>query len=107
MNKDHRLTVAHLQLSHDTYLFRFGLPSKRHILGLPVGKHFKIYGTMPSPKKKLEWNGREDNEQVLFLSLDIRLCLYLCFAGRSQLPGHRAVMMHFPGAYALHKYSNC
>ena len=53
-----------IQLSHDTFLFRFGLPSKSHILGLPVGKHFKIFGKMPKPTKKNEWNGREDPEQL-------------------------------------------
>ena len=30
------------QLSHDTFLFRFGLPSTNSVLGLPVGKHFKV-----------------------------------------------------------------
>ncbi|KAJ1484175.1 hypothetical protein T484DRAFT_1797855 [Baffinella frigidus] len=32
------------QLSHDTFLFRFGLPSPNSVLGLPVGKHFKASG---------------------------------------------------------------
>ncbi len=31
-----------IKLSHDTYLFRFGLPTPSHVLGLPVGKHFKV-----------------------------------------------------------------
>ncbi len=38
-------------LSHDTRRFRFALPSKDHILGLPIGNHFfvnaKINGTEP------------------------------------------------------------
>ncbi|CAL8137175.1 unnamed protein product [Orchesella dallaii] len=29
-------------LSHDTRLFRFELPSKKHILGLPVGQHIHL-----------------------------------------------------------------
>ena len=29
-------------LSHDTRLFRFSLPTKEHILGLPVGGHFFV-----------------------------------------------------------------
>jgi hypothetical protein len=101
--------VLATQLSHDTYLFRFGLPTKSHVLGLPIGKHFKVrprlcirskwyrkewctirttcrnmvdaaaefsaccnfsmrtlqvFGKMPEPKKKMEWNGREDQEQI-------------------------------------------
>ena len=30
-------------VSHNTRIFRFGLPSPKHKLGLPVGKHFFIY----------------------------------------------------------------
>ena len=32
------------QLSHNVFLFRFGLPSGEHSLGLPVGQHVFIYG---------------------------------------------------------------
>merc|ERR1712137_517294 len=51
-----------IELSHDTKLFRFELPSKDMVLGLPVGKHFKVYcpnrvGVVPG-----QWNGREDPE---------------------------------------------
>ena len=31
-----------IQLSHDTYIYRFALPKKNMMLGLPVGKHFKV-----------------------------------------------------------------
>jgi cytochrome-b5 reductase len=27
------------RLNHDTYFMRFALPSARHLLGLPCGKH--------------------------------------------------------------------
>jgi len=52
-----------IQLSHDTYIFRFALPSKSMVLGLPVGKHFKIFA--PSPKGAVagKWNGQDDEEQ--------------------------------------------
>jgi hypothetical protein len=33
-------------LSHDTRLFRFALPSKDHVLGLPVGGHFFVNATI-------------------------------------------------------------
>ena len=32
-----------IELSHDTRLFRFALPSPEHRLGLPVGQHMFIY----------------------------------------------------------------
>ena len=30
------------ELSHDTHLFRFALPTKEHVLGLPVGQHVTL-----------------------------------------------------------------
>mmetsp|Transcript_12808 Transcript_12808/g.33016 ORF Transcript_12808/g.33016 Transcript_12808/m.33016 type:complete len:834 (+) Transcript_12808:157-2658(+) len=36
--------VSRREISHDTIIFRFGLPSEQHYLGLPVGQHFFIYG---------------------------------------------------------------
>lgn len=33
-------------ISHDTRRFRFGLPSKQHILGLPVGQHIHLIATI-------------------------------------------------------------
>merc|ERR1712130_1050501 len=51
-----------IELSHDTRLYRFSLPTSNTILGLPVGKHIKLYcpnrvGVVPG-----EWNGRKDPE---------------------------------------------
>lgn len=34
------------EISHDTRRFRFGLPSKQHILGLPVGQHIHLIATI-------------------------------------------------------------
>jgi len=51
-----------IELSHDTRLYRFSLPTPDTVLGLPVGKHIKLHcpnrvGVVPG-----EWNGREDPE---------------------------------------------
>lgn len=35
--------IEKITVSHNTRIFRFGLPSPKHKLGLPVGKHFFIY----------------------------------------------------------------
>jgi len=60
-----RITIAEVvQLSHDTKLLRLALGSKRTILGLPVGKHIKIFA--PNPGKRTlagQWNGRDDDEK--------------------------------------------
>jgi cytochrome-b5 reductase len=33
-------------ISHDTRVFRFSLPSEKHVLGLPVGQHFFVKATV-------------------------------------------------------------
>lgn len=49
-------------LSPDTVLLRFGLPTPTTVLGLPVGKHFKIFSPNPKGTVPGQWNGKEDNE---------------------------------------------
>jgi len=39
-----------VELSHDTRLFRFSLPSKTHILGLPVGQHLFLRADIDGKK---------------------------------------------------------
>lgn len=34
------------KLSHDSYRYRFGLPSKDHVLGLPIGQHIHLIATI-------------------------------------------------------------
>ena len=51
-----------INLSHDTVRFRFVLPKATPVLGLPVGKHFKLYCPNPAGKVAGQWNGREDPE---------------------------------------------
>jgi cytochrome-b5 reductase len=52
-----------IQLSHDTYIYRFALPKKNMMLGLPVGKHFKVYAPCPKGQVAGQWNGLDDTEQ--------------------------------------------
>jgi len=51
-----------VNLSHDTVRFRFNLPKSAPVLGLPVGKHFKLYAPNPKGKVAGQWNGRDDPE---------------------------------------------
>ena len=51
-----------IMLSHNSYLFRFKLPTPETILGLPVGKHIKIWGPCPKPTVPGQWNGQPDSE---------------------------------------------
>lgn len=50
------------ELSHDTLRLRFALPTPKHTLGLPVGKHFKVFCPNAKGVKAGEWNGRKDEE---------------------------------------------
>jgi len=52
-----------IQLSHDTLRLRFTLPKATPVLGLPVGKHFKLFAPNPKPKVAGQWNGRDDPEK--------------------------------------------
>lgn len=40
------------EVSHDTRRFRFGLPSKNHVLGLPIGKHVHLFATINGEEVK-------------------------------------------------------
>jgi len=40
------------EVSHDTRRFRFGLPSKSHVLGLPIGKHVHLFATIGGEEVK-------------------------------------------------------
>jgi len=64
LNKQRQqVTLAEkITLSHDTRLFRFALPSPDMRLGLPIGKHVKLWCPNPEPVVAGEWNGRPDTE---------------------------------------------
>jgi len=49
-------------LSADTALMRFALPSNDMVLGLPVGKHFKIFMPNLEGSDCGKWNGHNDPE---------------------------------------------
>jgi len=52
-----------VELSHDTVRLSFKLPKSAPVLGLPIGKHFKIFAPTPKGKEPGKWNSREDDEQ--------------------------------------------
>ena len=44
--------VKRTELSHDTHMFRFGLPTPEHILGLPIGQHIALSYTDKDGKEQ-------------------------------------------------------
>lgn len=51
-----------VELSHDTKLFRFELPSPSMTFGLPRGKHVKLFAPNQTGVEAGKWNGRPDPE---------------------------------------------
>ena len=60
--------VEKISLSHDVRLFRFALPFPDMELGLPIGKHIKVFAPNVKGVKEGEWNGRPDPGASLCLS---------------------------------------
>uniref|UniRef100_A0A0G4I2N1 NADH-cytochrome b5 reductase n=1 Tax=Chromera velia CCMP2878 TaxID=1169474 RepID=A0A0G4I2N1_9ALVE len=54
--------IDKITVSHDTTIFRLGLPSKSMILGLPIGKHFKLFAPNKKGVEEGQWNKRKDIE---------------------------------------------
>jgi hypothetical protein len=55
-------------ISHDVVRFRFTLPLETRVLGLPVGKHIKLFAPVSAlrrPAVEGQWNGRADPEANL------------------------------------------
>ena len=59
------VVVKREELTSDVRRVTFALPQKDMVLGLPVGKHVKIYGKNVVGTVPGEWNGREDKEAKL------------------------------------------
>jgi len=59
-----QLTLSQrVNISHDVVRFRFALPKSAPVLGLPIGKHFKVFAPKQLGKVPGEWNGKPDPEQ--------------------------------------------
>jgi len=51
-----------VKLSHNAVLLRFVLDSPLRVLGIPVGKHIKLWCPTPTSVVNGKWNGKEDIE---------------------------------------------
>ncbi|KAH6558685.1 hypothetical protein KP509_1Z050000 [Ceratopteris richardii] len=60
-------------LSYDVRLLRFELPSKEHILGLPVGKHILLYATVNGKLCIRAYTPTSSEEDVGFFELLIKV----------------------------------
>ncbi|KAH8261494.1 hypothetical protein KR044_010317, partial [Drosophila immigrans] len=60
-------------LSHDTRRFRFGLPSKQHILGLPVGQHIHLIATIDNELVIRPYTPISSDEDVGYVDLVVKV----------------------------------
>lgn len=62
-----------IELSHDTRLFRFALPTKEHILGLPVGGHFFVSAKINDEPVMRAYTPTSGDDEVGFFDLVIKV----------------------------------
>ncbi|KAL7734532.1 hypothetical protein ACLKA6_010849 [Drosophila palustris] len=60
-------------ISHDTRRFRFGLPSKQHILGLPVGQHIHLIATIDNELVIRPYTPISSDEDVGYVDLVVKV----------------------------------
>ncbi|KAH8259786.1 hypothetical protein KR026_010257, partial [Drosophila bipectinata] len=60
-------------LSHDTRRFRFGLPSKQHVLGLPVGQHIHLIATIDNELVIRPYTPISSDEDVGYVDLVVKV----------------------------------
>lgn len=60
-------------LSHDTRVFRFSLPTKEHILGLPVGGHFFVCARIDDEPVMRAYTPISGDDEVGFFDLVIKV----------------------------------
>ena len=66
-------TGVQIVLSHDTRLFRFALPTKDHVLGLPVGGHFFVSARINDEPVMRAYTPTSGDDEVGFFDLVIKV----------------------------------
>lgn len=74
--------TVHLQskeiVTHDTRRFRFSLPSKEQVLGLPIGQHIYLTATIHDQLVIRPYTPvSSDDEAVGYFDLVIKVCLLI------------------------------
>lgn len=61
------------KVSHDTRRFRFELPSKNHVLGLPIGKHISVIATIDGQQAIRSYTPVSSDDDKGFFELVIKI----------------------------------
>eukprot|EP01018_Ginkgo_biloba_P023336 Gb_01163 [translate_table: standard] len=78
-------------ITHDVRLFRFGLPSQEHILGLPVGKHIFLSATVNGKLCIRAYTPVTSDDEIGYFDLLIKIY-------------HRGVHPNFPEGGLMSQY---
>ena len=64
-------------ISHDTKLFRFELPSKNHILGLPTGQHVHLSATINGSLVVRPYTPVSSDDDLGYMDLVVKVWKYV------------------------------
>lgn len=65
--------VARTELTHDTRLFRFALPSPEHVLGLPTGKHIYLSCRINEELVKRNYTPVSSDADIGYLEIIVKI----------------------------------
>eukprot|EP00199_Chlamydomonas_sp_CCMP681_P001486 CAMPEP_0119101232 /NCGR_PEP_ID=MMETSP1180-20130426/336_1 /TAXON_ID=3052 ORGANISM="Chlamydomonas cf sp, Strain CCMP681" /NCGR_SAMPLE_ID=MMETSP1180 /ASSEMBLY_ACC=CAM_ASM_000741 /LENGTH=868 /DNA_ID=CAMNT_0007085319 /DNA_START=39 /DNA_END=2645 /DNA_ORIENTATION=+ len=65
--------IERIEVSHNTRIFRFALPTPSHRLGLPVGRHLLVYGTVGAETVARAYTPISSDEDLGHLDLLIKV----------------------------------
>ncbi|GAB2271981.1 Nitrate reductase [NADH] 1 [Dionaea muscipula] len=83
--------IEKVSMSHDVRRFRFALPEKDHILGLPVGKHVSVYATIDGKLCVRAYTPTSSFKTVGFVDLVVKIY----FKGRNPNFPYGGVMSQY------------
>lgn len=63
-----------IQISPDTFRFRFELPNVKHILGLPIGQNIQVRATIDDKEVIRAYTPVSSDEDFGFMDLLIKVC---------------------------------
>lgn len=65
--------IERREITHDTRVFRYALPSKEHVLGLPVGKHIMISTKIDGKLESRAYTPISSDDEVGYFDLLIKV----------------------------------
>ncbi|MEW5308874.1 MAG: hypothetical protein WDW38_000798 [Sanguina aurantia] len=71
--------IEKIEVSHNTRIFRFGLPTPQHRLGLPIGKHVFTYASINGENVMRAYTPTSCDDDLGRLDLLMKVCITPCY----------------------------